>query len=392
MSIEDKIFSSLLEINDNHPEYEPVISRVALIEDNVKETAWMNARCQMGYNPSFFKNLSDKEIYAVVLHEIHHYVDAHFQRATQMARVYGHIHHIQFNIAADMEINQELDNLPGNCVYPETYNFPRGKTMEEYYTLLEDFKKIYMIGSVNGDFDRDGHTLPGEIEVPSEGLTEEEQAIADQISEELKDQSKARGFGAGKHEEYIKLKKKNAINIHQYIRVTFGRIVSDPKYGFDEIDYNMFGKTTIPRMLKFKTFDRNPKMQIAVILDTSGSRNKNDIIISLSRLMATLSSLDAESCFMDIFEVDGIVQRVTRAYTTRDIPKKFTGRGGTELTKAYAEFKIRYDLVLVMTDGYLPWSEFDDIPAYYRKRTIVGVDKHNLEDTIKNCQFPVFKI
>lgn len=92
-------------------------------------------------NTDFFvQRKSGEERIAILMHEILHFLHNHLFRFQQMNvkpedRMY-------WNIAADMAINQYIQNLPEECIHVKNFKmadgnqFPPFKTMEEYFDLI----------------------------------------------------------------------------------------------------------------------------------------------------------------------------------------------------------------------------------------------------------------
>ena len=91
---------------------------------------------QLSINPDFFINLSDKHQIGLIKHELLHVSFGHMI----MRDLYSD--HKLFNIAADLEINQYIDEsyLPEGGLMLDTFpdlNLPTKAGTKEYYRLLE---------------------------------------------------------------------------------------------------------------------------------------------------------------------------------------------------------------------------------------------------------------
>jgi predicted metal-dependent peptidase len=100
---------------------------------------------QIEINPTFFRQFTPRQRGALLLHEIYHMLFSHMNRAPLLPN------HRLANIAADMTINQLIDNLPFikedlpktkgfQPISVEAYGFEKNLTMEQYYRLLVDKK------------------------------------------------------------------------------------------------------------------------------------------------------------------------------------------------------------------------------------------------------------
>lgn len=81
-------------------------------------------------NPFFFDTLTIDQRIGVLIHECQHVINQHIFRK-------GERDHQLFNIAADIAINQFIDNIPEGGMFPATFEFPEHQTAEAYYSLLK---------------------------------------------------------------------------------------------------------------------------------------------------------------------------------------------------------------------------------------------------------------
>ncbi len=104
------------------------------------------------YDPVRITEWTVEELTGVLYHEVSHLLRDHSARAENLGAPCDVFHSTKFNIAGDMEINDDLKaekvTLPevkdkdgkviGTCIYPETYGLEPNKFAEEYYHLLDD--------------------------------------------------------------------------------------------------------------------------------------------------------------------------------------------------------------------------------------------------------------
>ena len=84
-------------------------------------------------NKNFFNKLTYKEKLAVIKHELFHIYFQHHIRFKDIKN----LNHEVANIAADIAINQYIENLPQGALKPEDFNLPYNLNFEKYYKLLE---------------------------------------------------------------------------------------------------------------------------------------------------------------------------------------------------------------------------------------------------------------
>lgn len=103
--------------------------------------------CELAISPKFWNKLTKNEKVAVMIHEIMHIAHNHVitHRDYKDKKL--------FNIAADVYINQFIDNLPDLALFPETYDLPRGLSTKEYYKMLEKKAKDRSNSNLNKTLD-----------------------------------------------------------------------------------------------------------------------------------------------------------------------------------------------------------------------------------------------
>lgn len=134
MNAAEIIASARYEIRKVAPYYMSAVNSLSFVEANVKTFA-TTAKGVCMYNADYVLSHTKQQIAAVIVHEIHHLLNCHHSRCAA-----GSFNHELFNIAGDMEINDDLMGiwqLPDNPYYPATFKLPNGKTAEYYYSKFE---------------------------------------------------------------------------------------------------------------------------------------------------------------------------------------------------------------------------------------------------------------
>src|SRR3990167_2691974 len=78
-------------------------------------------------DPDVLQQWTAKEAGAVLCHEVWHLLRQHFDRCAAI-----NADHMDFNIAGDAEINDDIDGLPNGVIYPSTLKQPEGLMAEDY--------------------------------------------------------------------------------------------------------------------------------------------------------------------------------------------------------------------------------------------------------------------
>ena len=125
----DKVFFASLLLQMNRIETTVDTPSMGVTIDN-------HGRILLLYNPTFVEKMKVNELGAIMEHECMHLAADHPMRVKDKNQV-------QFNVAADIAINQMITGLPKNALQPEHFGFPKDKYAEFYYELLN--KKSYKI-------------------------------------------------------------------------------------------------------------------------------------------------------------------------------------------------------------------------------------------------------
>lgn len=361
------------------------------------------------YYPKFVENLTIKELYAVVQHEIEHIVRCHCVRV-------GHRNPEAWNIAADMTVNGSRKNprigykepssnkvivpLEGNIVWiPD--DWPQDATSEEYYDRLEKNQKKmgptcpncgrpengkggkgkgkpndkgegegegegegsgegendgcptcgksggeYNYGGVSGK-SFDDHSIWNQSEVSADEARQIVKDIVDQATQKC--QGKVPGHLVGAIEQLAK----PVVRWRELMRHYLGRHVGNRRLTFSRRNrrHRQFG---IPGV------SHHAAANVNVIIDTSGSIGKRE----LEQFFAEIDAI-ASRAKVRVLQWDHAFQGYD-LYRRGDWKKfKVHGRGGTDMAAPVmwlAENKMVADVQVMLTDGYCNYAEAQSFP------------------------------
>lgn len=99
-----------------------------------------------------------------------------------------------------------------------------------------------------------------------------------------------------------------------------------------------------------------PVPRVAIMVDTSGSMSKGDLLRAVSESEGVMKAIGSEIAF---FSLDAKVHTVSKVRTARELANKLVGGGGTDFAPGFEELgKLpiheRPKIVVFMTDGYGP--------------------------------------
>jgi predicted metal-dependent peptidase len=149
LTAEDKVVKAKIQLLNEKPFFGYLVSYLQIKETKDLETAGVDAKGHMYYNPDWISKLSGKDIKFVLAHEVMHLCLEHLSRGNKYDKGI-------FNIAADVKVNDILikNNMspPKNCICPRNNEYEIGdckildienKCSEDiYFELLKKAKKV----------------------------------------------------------------------------------------------------------------------------------------------------------------------------------------------------------------------------------------------------------
>lgn len=265
----------------------------------------------------------------VIEHEILHIVLNHLEIVFD--------NQVKGNLAFDCVVNQLIDKqkLHPKWVYPETFGLKRDQSCKWYYdNITDDQVKAY--GNVG---EAGYHGLWKNCKSKLDSAT-----IRD-ILKKAKSNTSAGSWGklSQNLKDYIDLlleHKASKVSWEKLLRLYFAS--SEENY----IQYSVrkesrrFG--TRPGLVK------RDKLNLAVIIDTSGSISNDDLKLFANEIYWVWKS----GASIKVIESDCVVHKRYK-YEGR-IDCNILGRGGTNLEPALAEVDGKFDLAVYLTDFYAP--------------------------------------
>ena len=318
----------------------------------------VDKRGNVYYDPESILGLCEHKLsiennIAVLIHEVWHILRNHHDRFA--ALLDGD--HRRWNIAADAEINGADDyireHMPAFGILPEKLvgggvnwaegkPLPLNKTAEQYYAWLEEeeeeggTKRPKRKGKNKGVLPTDD-LFGGEDDwrlPPDEGLTDEDlEDVRDNAAREIRISSSTQGNIPGSWAEWAGARLETPKVPWQQLLSQFIRHALEITSGSSNYTYQrrsrrqsvMSGGVVLPATYR-------PKLEVSIVIDTSGSMSDGDLNEVLSEVEGVL-------------QVCGAAARVICADTRITAAKRITsasqivcaGRGGTDLRAAIVE-------------------------------------------------------
>tara|TARA_R110000782_G_scaffold911_4_gene3328 strand:+ start:470 stop:1633 length:1164 start_codon:yes stop_codon:yes gene_type:complete len=304
---------------------------------------------QLTINPKFYTDLSISHRIGLIKHELLHIAFGHLIMRDIFAD------HKLFNIAADLEINQYIDEdmLPDGGLllssFPEL-NLPTKAGTKEYYRLLEQAQKDGTCPSLDSLMDKmDGeseycHSTWNDFDDLSEP---DKKLIQKQVEHQLKEAAeqtvKRCGTIPGECSELIK-------------RLTY---IEPAKFDWKGYLRRFVGNSSVVYTKKLrrkynKRYAANPglkikfKNHILVGVDTSGSVNNDE----LKEFFNELTHMHKTGHKISVAQCDTNLRKVEEFKPKKDW--EIHGRGGTSFQPVidhYNENKGSYTALIYLTDG-----------------------------------------
>ena len=352
VNVQDKLARASKTLILNEPFYGLFLVGLNKVMRNDIPTAGVSKHgigIQLSINPEFFSNLNDKHQIGLLKHELLHVSFGHMTMRDKFQD------HKLFNIAADIEINQYIDDsyLPEGGLTLDTFpelKLPKKAGTSKYYELLQQAKQDgqcpsldNVLSQMNGDSQYD-HMTWDEFDELSEA---EKKLVQKQIEHQLKETAeqteKRRGNIPGELADLLK-------------RL---RHIEPAKFDWKGYLRRFVGNSSVSYTKKLrrkynKRYTDNPglkikfKNNILVGVDTSGSVSNKE----LKEFMNELVHMHKTGHKITVAQCDTQINSVEEFNPRKDWEIK--GRGGTcfqPVIDLYNKKKGLYTALIYLTDG-----------------------------------------
>ena len=367
-----------------------LFSKINRTEDNTLPapmgvSAEIDGTINLYYNSKFLDLVTDEFLKIVLEHEGIHVLNNHLPRLFRIIsnEVNEEIKNTKvkkWNYAADCAVNtlipikKEYDfgnNIKFAIVHPDQYNLPLKQTAEYYLDHIPDEqsknKKTQgqgqgdsgdQLGNGSSNIDDHGSWTKNVSKVSDVGsLASRLQQYTDSIAEESYNSVRKKGNLPSYIQERIdEILKPPQIPYYQLIsKLVKGSRLTKQKRAYTRINkkrvYTFFiDKKNLPIISPFPGKTKDFSFNISVVLDTSGSMGKNDVLEGLSGIKNMIEN--DKYCKTTALEIDTVIQKEYEIKKIRDIDFSIKGRGGTILLPALIRCKeLNTDVTLVFTDG-----------------------------------------
>lgn len=316
------------------PFYGVLLSMIDFIPETAIPTMATDG-AKVYYSPEWVMELTDDEVFGVLLHEISHCIYLHCTRKRRLNRA-----HHRWNVACDYVINLEIKDmgyaLPGSVLLDQKY---RDQNAEQVYDQLpEDCENL--------------HTLDIHIDNSDEGSWDD---MEDRIitAYEMTKNQKGRGSTPGGLKRWIDKLRKSKVRWERIFHRYVGQALAKDDYSFTRINKRFVGQDMyLPALRSYIVGS------VVLAIDTSGSIGRN-CLEQFAAELAKVSHLVSEVLVMTC---DAQVQEVVKVRKFDNFLKKIQmkGGGGTDFIPVFdkiKELQIIPELLIYLTDSFGQFPE-----------------------------------
>jgi predicted metal-dependent peptidase len=317
-------------------------------------------------DPACLGRWSVEECGAVLVHEAHHLLRDHCGRAKAMG--VSSTDHRRFNIAADLEINDDLGDLPlPGGLHPEQFGFGTGELAEAYFDWLEGWRPVVGWNCGSGAH---GHGQAWDDPSATGVRAGEADLIRQQVAVEVRAHHKLHGNVPGGLARWAEAFLEPTVDWRRLlagaVRASLSSVAGSIDFSYQKPNRRT-GVSTAPRVILPAL--RQPTPRVAVVIDTSGSMSQVHLETALGELRGVFRLAGVAGEHVTVLPCDLAVHTTQRVFSASDVT--LAGGGGTDMgvgLAAAAGLRPPPDVIIVMTDGFTPWP--DQAP---RQRVIVAL-------------------
>jgi predicted metal-dependent peptidase len=361
---------------------------------------FMFNKYELFINPLLFGLYTTDEQIAILKHEMLHIINMHIVRQKDRE-------HKKWNFSTDISINQLIKNIPVDGLQPETFKFDKNLNAEQYYELFpigfggsgendddsENQSNADTSGNGSGNSTGKGDEIvdnnkklkdmiSSALHQVNSGMvgdhskwqeSEGDAEAAKEIARQMADTAtqKSRGLMPSECSDAITmLKMQEQVNWKKELRKIVGNRKAFSKLTIKKNDRRFPDR----KDLRGKTNDHIA--DILVVLDVSGSMSDEELLYGLNETRAIAEKAGAAVKIMQVDTEPKLIENFDPK--SRNFNRR--GCGGTYLYPAIEyvmKNKIRFDAVVLVTDGYIEttWdSKIPRVPFIW----LVTQDKNNL--------------
>ena len=307
-------------------------------------------------DPAVFEKWSIAQAGSVLIHEAHHLLRSHGDRAIALG--VGPAEERRFNVAADFEINDDLRDLqlPPGGLDPEAHGFEAGELAETYYELLESHGDLPGLNCGSGAHGVQQEWDLGGNDSLSVGELEGDM-IRQQVAQDVRAAARSGGaIPAGLErwacaflEPQVDWRRQFAAHVRSGMDTVSGAVDYSYRRPSRRLGSPIGRAVILPALVQ-------PVPRIAVVVDTSGSMDQTRLSQALAEIRGLLRSSGIGTSRLTVLACDTAVQSTQQIFSADQV--RLLGGGGTNMDVGIAEtekLRPKPEVVVVLTDGLTPW-------------------------------------
>ena len=352
-----KLLAARFRAATDRPYLASALYSLSVVESASVPTMGVDRRWRCYVSPAFVDQTPVPELAAVWIHEVAHLLRDHHGRAERLPapdqRDRGRV-----NIAQDCEINDDLlaDGLPlpEGRMEPRLFGLPAGRLFEEYLPGIprQDARPDCGSGAhgVPSPWERDDPSAPGVSPV-------EAAALRRATAEAIRAHKRSRGTVPAGWERWAEQVLEPVVD---WRRVLAGAVREAVAWASGAVDYTYrrpSRRTAAMRGVVLPAL-RRPLPQVAIVVDTSGSMDEDDLAAAMAEVTGVLREVGVRGNRVSVLACDADVHAVRRVTSAAQV--ELAGGGGTDMRvgiERALSARERPNVVIVLTDGYTPWPE-----------------------------------
>jgi predicted metal-dependent peptidase len=357
--LEDVMAAARLWAADAHPYLATVLFAMSITATPGLKTMATDRHWRLYVDPDLVNLWSVEQFGAVMIHEAYHLIRDHADRSIAAGRSEGQDAY-RFNVAADLEINDDLRvlPLPYGCLQPDQFNLPDGLLAEDYFVQLGNALPQVDCGSGAHGGSRwwEAESGPDRADVV-EPL--EADLIRQQVAQSIRSAEAAGGPVPSGLERWAKAFLEPKVDWRRELAAQV-RAAADTVSGAVDYSYRRPSRragTAIGQSVVFPAMVQHIP-RVAVLVDTSASMSEKHLARALAEIRGLLRAIGLRNKRLVILSCDSAVKATQQIFSVEQV--LLVGGGGTDMgegLRSASTLHPRPELVVVLTDGFTPWPE-----------------------------------
>lgn len=361
-----KLLAARYRAATDRPYLAAALYALAIVESEHVPTIAVDTHWRCYVSAEFVDATPVPELAGAWIHEVSHLLRDHHGRTAQLPQHERRNHH-RVNIAQDCEINDDLLSdgllLPVGHITPQTFDLPNGQLFEQYLPQLPDDPLLeHSPGGVGYDCGSGAHGTPSDWEIShahpggARGVSPvEADALRRATAEAIRAHLRARGTVPAGWRRWAEQILEPVVDWRQ---VLTGAVREAVAWAVGAADYTYRRPSRRTPALRGVVLPslRRPLPHVAVVIDTSGSMNTDDLASALAEVTGVLRAIGVGHNRLTVLACDADVHTNTRITSIAQVT--LAGGGGTDMRVGIVTALAapqRPHVIIVLTDGHTPW-------------------------------------